>query len=81
MEAIKIVETLICTSELAKCYQLENKCSLNSSIISQEYLIDNTGTPPLTRFFGPEKNRVKGKLCYRRSMSVLKPGNGEIKVV
>ena len=20
-----------------------------------------TGTPPLTRFFGPEKNRIKGK--------------------
>ena len=27
-----------------------------------------TGTPPLTRFFGPGKNRVKGKPCYRRSI-------------
>ena len=33
----------------------------------------STGTPPLTRFFGPEKNRVKGKPCYRRSILVLKP--------
>ena len=35
-----------------------------------------TGSPPLTRFFGPEKNRVKGKPCYRRSIFVLKQGNG-----
>ena len=37
----------------------------------------NTGTPPLTRFFGPWKNRVKGKPRYRRSILVLKPQNGE----
>ena len=36
-----------------------------------------TGTPPLTRFFGPRKNRVKGKLRYRRSILVVKPKNGE----
>ena len=37
----------------------------------------STGTPPLTRFFGPGKNRVKGKPRYRRSILVLKPPNGE----
>ena len=37
----------------------------------------STGTPPLTLFFGPGKNRVKGKLRYRRSILVLKPQNGE----
>ena len=37
----------------------------------------NTGTPPLTRFFGPGKKRVKGKPRYRRSILVLKPQNGE----
>ena len=36
-----------------------------------------TGTPPLTLFFGPWKNRVKGKPRYRRSILVLKPKNGE----
>ena len=36
-----------------------------------------TGTPPLTRFFGTQKNRVKGKPRYRRSILVLKPQNGE----
>ena len=40
-------------------------------------IIINTGTPPLTRFFGPGKNRVKGKPRYRRSILVLKPQNGE----
>ena len=39
----------------------------------------DTGTPPLTRFFGPGKNRVKGKPRYRRSILVLKPQNGEFK--
>ena len=34
---------------------------------------EGTGTPPLTRFFGPEKNRVKGKPRFRRSILVLKP--------
>ena len=37
----------------------------------------STGTPPLMRFFGPGKNRVKGKSRYRRSILVLKPQNGE----
>ena len=37
----------------------------------------DTGTPPFTQFFGPEKNRVKGKPRYRRSILVLKPQNGE----
>ena len=36
-----------------------------------------TGTPPLTWFFGPGKNRVKGKPRYRRSILVLKPQNRE----
>ena len=36
-----------------------------------------TGTPPLTRFFGPWENCVKGKPHYRRSILVLKPKNGE----
>ena len=44
---------------------------------SSQGLISSTGTPPLTRFFGPEKNRVKGKPRYRRSILVLKPQNGE----
>ena len=35
----------------------------------------NTGTPPLTHFFGPGKNRVKEKPRYRRSILVLKPKN------
>ena len=37
----------------------------------------DTGTPPLMWFFGPGKNRVKGKPRYRRSILVLKPQNGE----
>ena len=39
------------------------------------FLSLSTGTPRLTRFFGPEKNRVKGKPRYRRSILLLKPGN------
>ena len=35
--------------------------------------IGSTGTPPLTQFFGPGENRVKGKPRYRRSILVLKP--------
>ena len=38
---------------------------------------NDTGTPPLTRFFGPGINRVKGKPRYRRSILVLKSKNGE----
>ena len=41
------------------------------------YIYYYTGTPPLTWFFGPGENRVKGKPCYRRSILVLKPQNGE----
>ena len=40
-------------------------------------LLNNTGTPPLTQFFGPGKNRGKGKPRYRRSILVLKHKNGE----
>ena len=36
-----------------------------------------TGTPPLTRFFGTRKTRVKGKPRYRRNILVLTPQNGE----
>jgi hypothetical protein len=31
-----------------------------------------TGTSPLTKFFGPDKNYVKGTPLYRRSILVLK---------
>ena len=48
------------------------------------YLVPNqvteqrsTGTPPLMRFFGPGKNRVKGIPHDRRSILVLKLQNGE----
>jgi hypothetical protein len=34
-------------------------------------------TPPLMQFFWPLKNRVNGKLRYRRSILVLKLKNGE----
>ena len=43
----------------------------------KKYYPNTTGTPPLTRFFGPGENRVKGKPRYRRSNLVLKPQNGE----
>ena len=39
-----------------------------------------TGTPPLTWFFGPGKNLVKGKPHYRSSILVLKPQNGEFEI-
>ena len=41
------------------------------------WICHTTGTPPLTRFFGSRKNRVKGKPHYRRCILVLKPQNGE----
>ena len=45
---------------------------------SQSTVVElSTGNPPLTRFFGPGKNRVEGKPRYRRSILVLKPQNGE----
>ena len=37
----------------------------------------STDTPPLTRFFGTQKNRFKRKPRYRRSILVLKTKNGE----
>ena len=46
----------------------------------KSYLKCNTGTPPLTWFFGPWDNRVKGKPRYRRSILVLKPQNGEFEL-
>ena len=36
------------------------------------YVEKNTGTPPLTRFVGTQKNRVKRKPRYGRTISVLK---------
>ena len=36
----------------------------------------NTGTSPLTRFYGTQKNRVKGKQRYSRTVLVLKWENG-----
>ena len=39
-------------------------------------LSQGEGTPPLARFFGAQKNSVKGKLRYRRSILVLKHENG-----
>ena len=38
----------------------------------------STGTPPLTRFFGPGKNSVKGEPRYRRSILILKPQKGNL---
>jgi hypothetical protein len=35
----------------------------------------NTGTPPLTRFLGNQKNRVKGKPHYRRTIIEIKLEN------
>ena len=40
--------------------------------------IHTTGTPPLTRFFGTQKNRVKGKPRYRRSVLLVKQENGTL---
>ena len=53
---------------------------LNNFVRSDNDVIqwkNDTGTPPLTRFFGPRKNRVKGNPRYRRSILVLKPKKGE----
>ena len=44
--------------------------------VKEAFEVVSTGTPPLTRFFGPGKNRAKGKPRYR-SILVLKPQNGE----
>ena len=56
---------------------LKNRRISKSHSIYYQEKIQDTGTPPLTRFFGPGKNRVKGKPRYRRSILVLKPQNGE----
>ena len=57
---------------------LELHCNTEHSIYTYIYVY--TGTPPLTNFFGPGKNRVKGKPRYRRSILVLKPQNGEFEL-
>ena len=57
---------------------LLDKLAIKSQVLHLRHLdyID-TGTPPLTLFFGPGKNRVKGKPGYRRSILVLKLQNRE----
>ena len=52
---------------------LLDKLAIKSQVLHLRHLdyID-TGTPSLTLFFGPGKNRVKGKPGYRRSILVLK---------
>ena len=40
-------------------------------------ILPYTGTLPLTRFFGTQKSRAKGKPRYRRIILVLKPQDGE----
>ena len=67
---------LICSLPLSELDSTRNsKCYLLWSTA-----LAITGTPPLTRFFGPGKNRVKGKPRYRRSILVLKPQNGEFEI-
>ena len=51
------------------------KCLFQTNQLLEK--LGSTGTPPLTRFFGPDKNHVKGKQRYRRSILVLKSQNGE----
>jgi hypothetical protein len=46
------------------------------TIISLGKCLFKIGTPPLTRFLGTQKNRVKGKPRYRRTKLVLKWENG-----
>ena len=66
-------------SEKLHCWGLavENLSKIEVSNFPFNLRLPLTGTPPLTRFFGPEENRVKGKPHYRRSILVLKPKNGE----
>ena len=59
------------------CLCLICKKSFNHFIVRSLQKEQNTGTPPLTRFFGTQKNHVKGKPHYRRNILVLKPQNGE----
>ena len=42
----------------------------------QQYSVGSTSILPLTQFFGTQKNCVKGKPCYRRSILVQKAENG-----
>ena len=60
-----------------KCYYCVTAVAVDDQLFSKKRNFCYTGTPPLTRFFGPWKNRVKGKPRYRRSILVLKPQNGE----
>ena len=48
----------------------------SNSFFDRPGFVPCTGTPPLTRFFGTQKNPVKGKPRYRRSILVLKHKNG-----
>ena len=48
-------------------------CLANRTINYESF--KNTGTPPLTQFFGPQKKPLKGKPNYRRSKLVLKWGD------
>ena len=71
-------------SENNEILVLDNKVVVSYSFLHQflslkhvEFVSKSTGTPPLTRFFGPWKNRVKGELRYKRSILVLKPQNVE----
>ena len=38
------------------------------NLFQRLYQESNTGTHPLTRFFGSGRNRIKGKRRYRRSI-------------
>ena len=60
-----IIKQVICSLFFLSIFFLEKLC--------------HTGTSFLTRVFGPDKNRVKGKPRYRRGILVLKPPNGEFK--
>ena len=46
-----------------------------STIANKSLIISETGTPPLARLFGTQKNSVKGKPRCRRSILVLKQEN------
>ena len=64
-----------------KYYKALKEAALNSHLGRKDKVVSGrlacTGTPPLTRFFGPRKNRVKGKPRYSWSILVLKPQNRE----
>ena len=80
----KCYQLMTVMSENNEILVLDNKVVVSYSFLHQflslkhvEFVSKSTGTPPLTRFFGPWKNRVKEKACYRRSILVLKPKNRE----